>query len=215
LGQSTQPASPVIDGLPYIDPNAKKYHLDLAKAENYFKQAFGGALWENGFKLTILYNTGNTPRTVADEILKQNIESLNPKFNITIEARDWPTYLREMVAGKLTYYMLGWMADFADPHNFVFAFMASTGPLSAFQNYNNPLVDNLISSGIVEPDPAKRQAIYYQLQQIYYDDVPSLMVDQAIGVHVERDWVNGWYYNVLIPGTPWGGDYYPVWKGYY
>jgi hypothetical protein len=34
-------------------------------------------------------------------------------------------------------------------------------------------------------------------------------------VHVERDWVTGWYYNPLIPGTPWGGDYYPIGKGYY
>jgi peptide/nickel transport system substrate-binding protein len=215
LGQATQPASPVIEGLPYVDPNAKKYSLDLAKAENYFRQAFGGAVWENGFKLTILYNTGNDPRRIAAEILKQNIESLNPKFSITIESRDWSTYLNEMIAGSLTLYYLGWQADYADPHNFVSAFMSSEGALSAFQHYNNPTVDNLISAGIVEPDPAKRQAIYYQLQQIYYDDVPSVMVDQAIGLHVERDWVSGWYYNPLIPGTPWGGDYYPIGKGYY
>jgi peptide/nickel transport system substrate-binding protein len=215
LNQATQPASPVIDGLPFVDPSAKKYSLNLAKAENYFRQAFGGALWENGFKLTILYNTGNEPRRIAAEILKQNIESLNPKFSIVIEGRDWPTYLREMVASKLTLYELGWQADFPDPHNFVSAFMGSGGSLSGFQHYNNPLVDNLINSGIVEPDTAKRQAIYYQLQQIFYDDVPTLMLDQVIGVHVERDWVNGWYYNPIIPGVPQGGDYYPVWKGYY
>jgi len=215
LGQGTQPASPIIEGLPYIDPCAKKYSLDLAKAETYFKQAFGGALWENGFELTVLYNTGNVPRRIGAEILKQNIESLNPKFSVVIEARDWPTYLREMVAGNLTMYYLGWQADFADPHNFVSAFMSSGGALSMFQSYNNPLVDNLINSGIVEPDPAKRQAIYYQLQQLYYDDVPSLPTIQTLGVHVERDWVNGWYNNPIIPGTPWGGDYYQVWKGYY
>jgi peptide/nickel transport system substrate-binding protein len=214
LGAAKQPASPVIDGLPYVDPSAKKYYSDLAQAENHFKQAFGGALWENGFKLTILYNTGNDTRRIAAEIFKQNIESLNPKFSITIESRDWPTYLNEMVASKLTLYYLGWQADFPDPHNFVSAFMSSGGALSAFQHYSNPTVDNLISAGIVEADPAKRQAIYYQLQQIYYDDVPSVMVDQAIGLHVERDWVTGWYYNPLIPGTPWGGDYYPIGKGY-
>jgi len=214
LGEGTQPASPVIDGLPYVDPNAKKYYLDLAQAENHFRQAFGGALWENGFKLTLLYNTGNEPRRISAEIFKQNIENLNPKFSIEIVGRDWPTYLDEMIAGNLTMYNLGWQVDFPDPHNFVSAFMSSGGSLSAFQHYNNPIVDNLINSGIVEPDPAKRQTIYYQLQQIYYDDVPSLMLDQVVGRHVERDWVNGWYYNPIIPGTPWGGDYYPVWKGY-
>jgi len=216
LNQATQPANPIIDGLPYGDPLAKKYSLNLAKAENYFRQAFDGAVWENGFELTVLYNTGNVPRKIAAEILKQNVESLNPKFSINIVARDWgTTYIPDLYAHKLTLYHLGWQADFPDPHNFVSAFMSSGGGCSAFQDYNNPLVDNLINSGIVETDPAKRQAIYYQLQQIYYDDVPSLMVDQVFGVHVERDWVNGWYYNPIIPGTPWGGDYYPVWKGYY
>jgi len=214
LGEGKQPASPVIDGLPYVDPNAKKYSLNPAQAENHFRQAFGGALWENGFKLTLLYNTGNEPRRISAEIFKQNIENLNPKFSIEIVGRDWPTYLRDMVAGNLSMYNLGWQADFPDPHNFVSAFMSSGGSLSMFQHYNNPLVDNLINSGIIEPDPAKRQTIYYQLQQIYYDDVPSLMIDQVVGRHVERDWVNGWYYNPIIPGTPWGGDYYPVWKGY-
>jgi peptide/nickel transport system substrate-binding protein len=212
LGQAVQPASPVIDGLPYVDPSAKEYYLDPAQAENHFRQAFGGALWENGFKLTILYNTGNDTRRIAAEILKQNIESLNTKFSITIESRDWATYLNEMVASKLTLYYLGWQADYADPHNFVSAFMSSRGALSAFQHYNNPTVDNLISAGIVGADPAQRQAIYYQLQQIYYDDVPSLPTAQTVGVHVERDWVNGWYYNPLIPGTPEGGDYYLIWK---
>ena len=214
LGEGKQPASPVIDGLPYVDPNAKKYSLNPAQAENHFRQAFGGALWENGFKLTLLYNTGNEPRRISAEIFKQNIENLNPKFSIEIVGRDWPTYLRDMIAGNLTMYNLGWQADFPDPHNFVGPFMSSGGALSAFQHYNNPIVDNLINSGIVEPDPAKRQAIYYQLQQIYYDNVPSVMIDQVVGRHVERDWVNGWYYNPIIPGTPWGGDYYPVWKGY-
>jgi peptide/nickel transport system substrate-binding protein len=214
LGEGVQPASPVIEGLPFVDPAAKKYSLDLAKAENHFKQAFGGKLWENGFALTVLYNTGNEPRRIAAEILEKNIESLNPKFEIDVINRDWPVYLREMVRSKLTLYIIGWLADFPDPHNFVHPFMHSEGSFSAWQHYSNPTVDNLISSGIIETDPAKRRAIYYELQRIYYEDVPSLPTVQPLGRHYERDWVQGWYYNPIIPGTPHGGYYYPIWKGY-
>jgi len=215
LGEGVQPASPVIEGLPFVDPAAKKYSLDLTKAENYFKQAFGGKLWENGFTLTVLYNTGNEPRRIVAEIFEKNIEALNPKFEIDVINRDWPVYLREMVRSKLTLYIIGWLADFPDPHNFVHPFMHSEGAFSAWQHYSNPTVDNLISSGIVETDPAERRAIYYELQRIYYEDVPSLPTIQALGRHYEQDWVQGYFYNPIIPETPHScGYYYPIWKGY-
>jgi len=212
-GEAIQPASPVIEGLPYHNPAQEKYHLDLAKAEQYFKAAFGGQVWEKGFKMTILYNTGNEPRRIAAEILKKNIESLNPKFSIEVAARDWGTYLKEMVASKLTLYIIGWLADYPDPHNFVQPFMHSAGAFSAWQGYSNPTVDNLIMQGISEIDPAKRQQIYYQLQQIYHDDVPSVPIDQALGRHYERDWVHGWIYNPIWPGEPALCDPYLMWKG--
>lgn len=212
-GEAIQPASPVIEGLPYHNPAQEKYHLDLAKAEQYFKAAFGGQVWEKGFKMTILYNTGNEPRRIAAEILKKNIESLNPKFSIEVAARDWGTYLKEMVASKLTLYIIGWLADYPDPHNFVQPFMHSAGAFSAWQGYSNPTVDDLIMQGISEIDPAKRQQIYYQLQQIYHDDVPSVPIDQALGRHYERDWVHGWIYNPIWPGEPALCDPYLMWKG--
>jgi peptide/nickel transport system substrate-binding protein len=163
--------------------------------------------------MTILYNTGNEPRRIAAEILKKNIESLNPKFSIEVAARDWGTYLKEMVASKLTLYIIGWLADYPDPHNFVQPFMHSAGAFSAWQGYSNPTVDDLIMQGISEIDPAKRQQIYYQLQQIYHDDVPSVPIDQALGRHYERDWVHGWIYNPIWPGEPALCDPYLMWKG--
>lgn len=197
LGEGVQPASPVIEGLPFYNPDQEKYSFDLKKAEEHFRKAFNGALWENGFTLTILYNTGNEPRRIAAEILEKNIEKLNPKFEIDVLNRDWPVYLREMVRSKLTLFIIGWLADYPDPHNFVHPFMHSGGAFSAWQHYSNPKVDELIDKGISETDPEKRREIYYELQKIYHEDVPSIPTVQATGRYPEtcpytRNWIRRW-----------------------
>jgi ABC-type transport system substrate-binding protein len=212
LGEAKQPASIIVEGLPYINPAQEKYTFDLGLAENHFKKAFGGAVWENGFNITILYNTGNEARRIAAQILQKNITGLNPKFKIAVANRDWNTYLHEIVLGRLPTFIVGWQVDFPDPHDFVFPFMDSRGTYAQWQGYSNPTVDNLISEGIRATNPDTRREIYYELQQIYYNDVPSVATDQPTGRHYQRDWVQGWYFNPIIPGTPEMGYVYTVSK---
>jgi peptide/nickel transport system substrate-binding protein len=42
--------------------------------------------------------------------------------------------------------------------------------------YSNPKVDALIDQGRAESDPAKRAAIYKQMQEILYDDAPWVFI---------------------------------------
>jgi peptide/nickel transport system substrate-binding protein len=210
MGEAEHIPGPIPKGLPFFNPDQPKYEFNLTKAEEYFKKAWNGEVWEKGFYLEILYNVGNVPRKTAAEILKENIESLNPKFKIYIRAVEWPTYLRAMVKGQLPVFLIGWLADYPDPHNFVHPFMHSSGAFSAWQKYSNPKVDELIEKGITETDPAKRREIYYELQRIYYEDVPSVVLEQPLARHYERDWVQGWYYNPIYPGI----YFYALSKGY-
>jgi len=196
-GNAFQPASPIVEGLPYRDPDTPKYNFDLNKAKEYFKKAWGGKVWENGFKLTISYNTGNAARQIACQMIEENVESLNPKFQIEIRNIDWGVYLNAMIAKKLTMFLIGWVADFADPHNFVVPYMDSEGDFSEWQSYNNPEVDSLIDEGIKSVDPAKRKDVYYKLARLYYEDVPSFQLVQSVERHHMRDWLSGYYWNPL------------------
>jgi peptide/nickel transport system substrate-binding protein len=209
LGEAMAPATAIIPGLVGYDPTVKGYTFDLKKAEEEFKKVPG--LWDKGFTMTLLYNTGNIPRQRACEILKANLESLNPKFHLTISSVDWKPYLRAMIKKQLTCFIIGWLADFPDPHNFATPFYASWGTFSAWQGYSNPAMDELIEKGIKEVDPNKRVAIYHDIQVLAIEDCPSVTLDQAIGRHWERDWVVGWYYNPIYPGA----YFYNLWKWYY
>ncbi|RME82678.1 MAG: ABC transporter substrate-binding protein, partial [Caldilineae bacterium] len=45
-----------------------------------------------------------------------------------------------------------------------------------FSTYSNPRVDELIKAGETEPDPEKRREIYYEAQQIIYEEVPAVFL---------------------------------------
>jgi len=199
------PGTPVIEGLPFRDPDQERYEFNLTRTEEHLRKAWNGQLWTTGFTLTIPYQMGSLPRETIAKMLEANIESLNPKFHINAQAVEWgmPVSYR-----LLTLFMSGWLADYPDPHNFVYAFMHSTGTFSVLQDYGNATVDTLVEEGLKMMNTSRRREIYYELQQIYHDECPSVAIYQPIGRHWERTWVQGWYYNPAYPGL----YFYHLWK---
>jgi peptide/nickel transport system substrate-binding protein len=212
LGEAIQANSPVIEGLSYYNPDNPMHALDLDKAEEHFKAAWGGEVWEKGFTMILAYNAGNLPRRTGCQILAENLLSINEKFVINVQAMQWPTLIGGMYMGLLPMFQIGWLADYPDAHNFMFPFMHSGGTFSGWQNYNNPEVDALIAQGIGSTDPAERQSIYNQLAQIYYDDTPGILLAQPLGRRYFRDWVQGFYFNPVLPSQL--GHIYGLSKSY-
>ncbi|MDM7999372.1 MAG: ABC transporter substrate-binding protein [Dehalococcoidia bacterium] len=212
LGEAQQVASPAIEGLPYRNPDQEKYSLDLAKAEEHFKAAWGGQVWEKGFKFTLLYNTGNLARQTACQILRDNVKKVNSKFQVEVLESQWSLILDEIFSGLVPMFQIGWQADYPDPHNFFHPFMHSGGAYSGIQGYNNPRVDELIEEGVRETDPDARKDIYYELQQIYHDDAPGIMLAQILGRRYFQDWIKGYIFNPIDPSQV--GHYNTLSKGY-
>ncbi|MBA7688830.1 putative D,D-dipeptide-binding periplasmic protein DdpA [subsurface metagenome] len=199
LGEAKQVASPICEGLTYVNPDAPMHSLDLAKAEEHLRAAWDGAVWENGFTFSLVYNEGNLERQIACEILKANLLKINPKFVVDIQVMQWPTVLRGMLSQLLPAFLIGWLADYPDPHNFIHPFMHSSGIFSGWQTYDNPEVDALIEQGIAATTSAARQDAYYQLQDLYYEDVPGIILVQPVGRRYFRDWVKGFIFNPMDP----------------
>ncbi len=207
-GKAVQPNGPIIQGLLGYDPSAPRYTFDRNKAIAEFKEAWGGKVWDTGFKFTLTYNTGNTVRQIGAQILKDVVESLNPKFKLDIRNMQWSQFLQTTNAHKGTLYALGWAVDYPDPDDFAQPFLASNGDYPKRNSYHNAEADRLVREGATTVDPAKRAAIYKQLTRIAYQDVPQLYVAQPVGFVVMRSWVHGWYYNPVFGGA----NYYPLYK---
>ncbi|MDM8536324.1 ABC transporter substrate-binding protein [Desulfobacterales bacterium HSG17] len=191
------PTNPNIEGLPY-HKNVPVYEFDLEKAKEYMKKAWNGKVWNKGFKMIITHNTGNEMREAAAHMLAENITSLNPKFKIEVRNVDWKDYLVQYRNFMYPIFLIGWGADYADPHNFLYTFMHSQGVYGRFMAYNNPESDKLCDQGIANIDPSKRNEVYSRLQDIWYEDAVAVPLYQQIDVRAYRDNVKGYVPNPLF-----------------
>ncbi|MCJ7669245.1 MAG: ABC transporter substrate-binding protein [Dehalococcoidia bacterium] len=213
LGEATQIASAVIDGLSpdYQNPAASMYSYNLTKAVAHLQAAWGGAVWDQGFKFTLLYNSGNVPRKTACDILSEEFSSIgyeyfedSEKFQIFVAPIAWETYL-DKIWGTMDMPMfeIGWMPDYPHPDNFVVPYMHSTdGAFSAYQCYGNSTVDAKIAAAFADLNPVTQRAKYYELQQIYYDDPGGIMLFQPLGRRFFTKYIDGFVFNPVNPGAP-------------
>ena len=197
-GLVIMPTSPGIEGLPY-HREVPVYEFDLQKAGTYLKKAFGGDLWRNGFQMIIAHNTGNEMRAAAALMLAENIMSLNPKFRIEVRNVEWKDYVVQYRSFMFPIFITGWVADYADPHNFMYPFMHSRGVYARYMAYENPVVDRLLADGISTSDPAKRAFAYGDLQELWYRDALGIPLYQQINMRAYRSWVRGYVPNAMLP----------------
>jgi peptide/nickel transport system substrate-binding protein len=191
------PTSPNVEGLPF-HKEVPIYAFDLAKAKEAMQKAWDGQVWEKGFKMIITYNTGNEMREAAAHMLAENIMSLNPKFQIEVRDVEWKDYLVKYRNFQYPIFLIGWGADYADPHNFLYTFMHSQGVYGRYMGYRNEEVDRLCEAGIAQVDPSKREQVYHRLQDLWYEEAIGIPLYQQISVRAYRDWVKGFVPNPML-----------------
>jgi len=207
-GEAEQRGSPIIGGLLFYNPNASMYSHNLTKAEEHLKLAWDGELWDKGCQFTLLYITGNVFRETACEILAENLEVINPKFQVSVQSIARETYFDKMWNTRdMAMFQAGWAADYPHPDNFLYGFMVSYGPFADAQGYGYSELDELIEEAFREPDPAMQQDMYYEIQERYYDDAPSVMLCQPLGRRYFTKYIEGFYFNPMFCGLP-GPLYY-------
>ena len=186
-----------------FDPEGAKYGYDLAKCEEEFKAAAitdadGNQLWDTGFYFIATFNQGNVARKTILEILKAGITAVNPKFRMEVLQMPWATMLRYYQAGQLPMYVIGWLEDYHDPHNWYSPYISGTyGIAASFDPATRTEWMDYVTRGIEATDPAERDAIYKELNQKVFDYAPFILGPLGIvRVYLQR-YVQGYYYNAI------------------
>lgn len=212
-GEAVQ--SPVVPlaGMPGYQADSSMYSYDYGKCEEEFKLADldndgipagddpVGDIWTTGFRLQALYNQGNTSRQTIADILANNVASINNLFVIETVGLPWPAFLRTVRNHQAPYFVSGWAEDIHDPHNWYVPYMIGTFAIN--QNLPDGLKDQfseLINQGVKETDPGARQAIYDQLNHLFYDQAPTILLAVATSHSFEQRWVRGTTLNPIHPG---------------
>lgn len=188
-------------GLFGYDPEAPVYTTDLAKAEALFREA---GVWDEGFSVSVITEEGNL-FALMSLVLKDSIESLNPKFKVNVLAVAESVFDDALVQEPLQYAMWAKNGDpAADPHAYFAAYIHPDGEWGTVHGMRNGYqnadkIAELIDQGSVELDVTKRAAIYAELQRLTFEDPMWVIGAQEGIVMAYRDYIKGFAMQPLWP----------------
>ena len=194
-GFAQKPYGPVLIGFPTANPSNPQYTYDLEKAKEYLMKAWDGKLWAQGFKMTFVYSAGSKQRQVALEILRDNLESLNPKFKMEMASLPFAGYIGAIGQKTVPLSLLGILPDVFDPYFSLFEHMHSAGGYAergGYVEYAKKNFDSLVETVGSEYDPQKRKDASYKLQKLDYEFVPAILHYQVTENVAYRSWLKGY-----------------------
>lgn len=156
------------------------------------------SLWDVGFRFTAAYNTGNTARQTAGQILQSELSAVNDKFVVEVTGLPWPTFLQNQRARKLPIFFSGWLEDIHDPHNWVVPY--TTGTYGGRQGLPQELKDQYgeyIAEGVAATDVEGRAAAYAKFNTLWYEQAHTITLFVPTSRHYQQRWVQGWFYNPI------------------
>lgn len=195
-GEGTRNSSVIIVNMLGYNPDQEMYMFDLDKCAEELALAWDGKLAEVGFRLQGVTATGYTMNQTALAILQSNLRSIDPKYQVEIVTLPWAAYLASFRAGLLPIAVSGWSEDYHDPHNWVQPYLIGTyATRQSFSDEFKDIFRPLVEQAVVEPDPAKRAELYYELGRLRHEYVPEVILSQAGNYQYTQRWVKGFFYN--------------------
>ncbi len=185
-------------------------------AEPVFKEAYGDGnfdqardlLTEAGFSETnpltveIWYPSASTPRSIVANTLKESVEAALPGLvTVNVQNTEGATLWENVGKGVYPIILSNWYPDYYDPDTFIQPFLGcetgsgTTCEAGASQAngsfYYSPETNALIAQQRAEQDPAARQELIEELQQIMVDDVPYIPLWQNKDYVFAQDDIDG------------------------
>ncbi len=190
-GKGVQRTMLLPDSFPGYDSKTKTYKYDANQAKAYFQRAWGGNVWKNGFVLTANYRAGSVASQTAMEILKKNVEALNPKFRVNIQAKQWSEMLASSKRGEEAMVLLSWAPDYADPDNFISTFYASDGFYSPRSNFKDAQIDKWNDQARATVNTTQRNRLYSLIANRAYEQAPYILVPAPVGYTFQSSRLSG------------------------
>lgn len=147
------------------------YEDRVAEAQTILAEA--GYPDGEGIDILLMHNTSEAHAQIAQAVQAMWQEAF-PSAQITIENQEWAVYLKTLIpeaedADKPDVYRLGWCADYPDANNWLNeVFNSQSG--QNYAKFNNEAFDALVEQAASEADPAVRQDLYRQAEEIFIND---------------------------------------------
>ncbi len=191
FGQGTLMNSPLPPGT-YYDKTLPGYPFNLDKA----KQLMAASSSPSGFPLDLTISSGNSIHQAIATIAKDQWSKIGVTLNIQqLESSVLRQSYRD---GKLTMWPGGWTNDMNDPTEVTnYIIRGGASPWAGWTHYNNPDLNDKISKADLEQDAKKREAAYAEIQKIYVDAAPMVMISYPPETGAYQKYVDGFFIDGL------------------
>ena len=140
--------------------------------------------------LSLQYSNDHYGPSSGDEyaLIKDQLES-SGLFTVDLQTTEWVQYSKDRTADVYPAYQLGWFPDYSDADNYLTPFFLTENFVG--NHYANQQVNDLILQQAATPDPAERQALIEQIQELVADDLSTVPYLQGSQVAVTGADVEG------------------------
>ncbi len=162
--------------------------FDAARAQALLAEA--GYPNGKGFpKISLLYNTSELHRSIAEAIQQMWKKNLNIAVELTNQ--EWKVYLNSLNQGNFDIARRAWIGDYDDPYTFVNMYETGNGMNNG--GYSNPAYDALVQKSTTLQNQAERMRLFDEAEKILNADLPILPLFHASKTYALRKTVKGWY----------------------
>ena len=110
--------------------------------------------------------------------------------DIEINQVDWDAFQEDLYNHVFQMFMLGWVADYPDPEDFLDVLFYSSSEQN-HARYSNPEVDTLLEQARGEADHDKRLELYRHAEEIIVNDAPWIPIYHGISYVLVKPYVEG------------------------
>ncbi|WP_320047540.1 peptide ABC transporter substrate-binding protein [uncultured Ilyobacter sp.] len=174
---------------------------DITKAKEYLAKA--GYPEGKGFpKLTIIYNTSESHKAVAEAI--QEMWKKNLGIDVELMNQEWAVFQDTRHVGNFEIARAGWIGDYADPMTFLDLFTSYSGNNDAQWKWttdekkfaSNKEYDALIEKSKVSQG-TERDALLYKAEKILMDEMVTMPIYYYTAPIMVKEYVKGWERDIL------------------
>jgi oligopeptide transport system substrate-binding protein len=117
-------------------------------------------------KVTFGFNTNENHQRIAENVQAQ----LKKNLGLTVELKneEWKVYLANLRTDPYPIFRMGWVADFADPDNFLGLMLSYSENNRG--HWKNPKFDELVEKAVSVQDKTERAKLYEQAQKLLVED---------------------------------------------
>lgn len=174
------------EGIPGYSENLSGLEFNISKAQ----QLLAESSYHDGLPPIVLSVSGSCAGVEATDIAIAYMWKENLGINVSVEALDFSTLLKEARGGELQAFELGWIADYPDPENFL-DMIFHCGSEENYTGYCNSSVDALLEQARVTSDVDSRMELYHSVEQAIVQDAPCLPLWFGQSYYLVKPYVKG------------------------